>query len=66
MGSDKNEPWVNVHPNYVTKNVQTEMNDPKSHLNFFKSVTRLRQTETLRRGGLSTYIFNETVFVLNR
>jgi len=61
-----NKPWIEVHPNYITINVQTESNDPKSYLNFFKSVSRLRQTETLKRGGLATYIFNNTVFVVNR
>lgn len=59
-------PWIKVHSNYVTKNVQTELSDPKSYLNFFKSVSRLRHTETLKRGGLATYIYNEKVFVLNR
>ncbi|CAI6365687.1 unnamed protein product [Macrosiphum euphorbiae] len=62
-----NEPWVAVHPDYVTRNVQSESYDPKSYLNFFKSVSKLRQTETFKRGGLATDIFNDNkVFVLNR
>ncbi|XP_022164151.1 maltase 1-like [Myzus persicae] len=60
------EPWVAVHPDYVTRNVKSESSDPKSYLNFFKSVSKLRQTETFKRGGLATNIFNDTVFVLNR
>ncbi|XP_025207346.1 maltase 2-like [Melanaphis sacchari] len=60
------EPWIMVHPNYVTRNVKTESNNPKSYLNFFKTISKLRQTETLKRGGLAIDILNETVFVLNR
>ncbi|VVC39721.1 Glycoside hydrolase superfamily,Glycosyl hydrolase, family 13, catalytic domain [Cinara cedri] len=59
-------PWIEVQTNYKTRNVQNESNDPKSYLNFYKSVMKLRQTETLNRGGLATYIFNDTVYVLNR
>lgn len=59
-------PWIQVHQDYVTRNVQNESSDPKSYLNFFKSVVKLRQTETLKRGGLATYIFNDKVYVLNR
>lgn len=59
-------PWISVHPDYVERNVKTEYEDLKSSLNFFKTVVKLRQTETLKRGGLAAYIFNETVFVLNR
>lgn len=59
-------PWVAVHPDYVTRNVQTESYNPKSYLNFFKSISKLRQTETFKRGGLAIDIFNDTVFVLSR
>lgn len=59
-------PWVAIHPDYVTRNVQTENNNPKSYLNFFKSISKLRQTETFKRGGLAINIFNDTVFVLTR
>ncbi|XP_026813423.1 maltase 2-like isoform X2 [Rhopalosiphum maidis] len=60
------EPWVAVHPDYVTRNVQTENYNQKSYLNFFKSISKLRQTETFKRGGLEIDIFNDTVLVLNR
>lgn len=59
-------PWIALHPDYVTRNVKLETEDPKSYLNFFKSVSKLRETDTLKRGGLATDIFNDTVFVLNR
>ncbi|KAL4131502.1 hypothetical protein QTP88_008804 [Uroleucon formosanum] len=60
------EPWVEVHPDYITRNVRTESYNPKSYLNFFKSISKLRQTETFKKGGLAMNIFNDTVFVLNR
>ncbi|XP_025407324.1 maltase 2-like [Sipha flava] len=62
---DKNKPWIDVHPSYVTRNVEDEYNDPKSNLNFFKSVSKLRHTDTLKKGGLATYIFDQ-VYVLTR
>lgn len=66
LGFTNNEPWVKINPDYATRNVKTEKGQPKSFLNFFQLLARLRQCETLKRGGLATYIFNETVFVLNR
>ncbi|XP_025406533.1 uncharacterized protein LOC112680597, partial [Sipha flava] len=63
--SDKNKPWIDVYPSYVTKNVEDEYNDPKSNLNFFKSVSKLRHTDTLKKGGLATYVFDQ-VYVLIR
>jgi alpha-glucosidase len=65
-GFSDSEPWIAVHPDYVTRNVQSESYDPKSYLNFFKSISKLRQTETFKRGGLATDVFNDTVFILNR
>ncbi|XP_026806084.1 maltase 1-like [Rhopalosiphum maidis] len=64
--NNTNGPWIEVHSDYITRNVQTESKNPKSYLNFFKSVSKLRQTETIKRGGMAIDIFNDAVFVLNR
>ncbi|VVC43838.1 Glycoside hydrolase superfamily,Glycosyl hydrolase, family 13, catalytic domain [Cinara cedri] len=65
-GFSTHSTWIPVHSNYETINVKKESIDPKSYLSFFKSITALRQTETFKRGGLATYNFNNTVYVLIR
>lgn len=64
--STNNTPWLPQQPDYQIRNVQAESNEPKSYLNFFKLVSKLRQTETLKRGGLETYVFNDAIFVVRR
>jgi alpha-glucosidase len=38
-------PWLPVHENYTTKNVAAENNDPKSTLNWYRGLIRLRRAE---------------------
>ena len=51
------EPWLPVHPNYPTLNVQTALQDPNSILNFYQRLIRVRkQSKALRCGSWRTLI----------
>ena len=41
-GFTKGTPWIGVNPNYETINVETELNDENSILNFYKKMIKLR------------------------
>jgi len=43
-GFSKNAPWLPVPASYTTLNVETELKDPGSILNFYKNVLALRHT----------------------
>jgi len=45
------KPWVPVARNYKTHNVETELKDPKSILNFYKALIKLRRENIALREG---------------
>ncbi|EDS26387.1 alpha-amylase [Culex quinquefasciatus] len=58
--------WLPVGPNYKTTNVKVQEADPKSHLNVFKSLMMLRDSDTFLYGDWSTIAVNEQVFIIVR
>jgi len=51
-GFSQIKPWLPVHPNYPERNVEQQMNDPESLLNFYKKLIRIRKTSpALQRGN---------------
>lgn len=58
--------WLPVGPNYETTNVKVQEADPKSHLNVFKSLMVLRDSDTFLYGDWSTIAANEQVFIIVR
>ncbi len=42
-GFTSGPPWLKVNPNYKTVNVAAEDNDPKSCLNYFRKIVKLRK-----------------------
>jgi glycosidase len=46
------KPWLKVHPNYIHRNVEAQMADPRSLLNFYKALLRLRRLHSALRGGM--------------
>lgn len=52
------EPWLPVHHNYPRVNVEAELEDDQSILNFYRRLLRLRrQSEALRRGDWQPLIY---------
>ncbi|XP_053690081.1 maltase A3-like [Sabethes cyaneus] len=58
--------WLPVGPNYREINVKVESSDPKSHLNIFKSLMKLREKDTFLYGDWRTVVFNDYVFAIVR
>ncbi len=51
-GFSGGQPWLKVHPNYLTRNVTAQEQDPRSLLNFYRKLLELRRnTPALHRGS---------------
>jgi len=48
-GFGKGKPWLPVHPDYRTHNVETQAKDPDSVLNYYKKIIKLRRTNSTLR-----------------
>ncbi|XP_025411884.1 maltase A3-like [Sipha flava] len=59
-------PWLPVNPNYFKLNVETQKQIPTSNYNFFKKMSGLRKTDTMKYGDLSSYNITETVYIIKR
>lgn len=52
-GFTTGEPWIEINPNYAHINVQDEMNDSNSILNFYRNLIALRNgSDTLKYGDV--------------
>ena len=50
-GFSSGKPWLKVHTNYVKRNVKAQDSDPKSILNFYRKLLKLRKnTPALQKG----------------
>ena len=58
------KPWLKVHPNYPTRNVASQQEDPRSLLNFYKALLRLRRSYAALRGGVFIPLNHEPQRVL--
>ncbi|CAH0383533.1 unnamed protein product [Bemisia tabaci] len=58
--------WLPVHPNYWLKNVRTQEQDPKSHLNIFKRLVALRKSPVITHGDFETYAPKTWVYMITR
>jgi len=59
-------PWLPVNPNYYRLNVDAQRRSPTSNYNFYKSMSRLRRTDTLKHGDLQTYNVTDSVYIIKR
>lgn len=48
--------WLPVNPNHVTVNVQTELADPQSLLNWYRTLIALRRENPAMRDGSMTFL----------
>jgi len=51
-GFSTGEPWLPVHPNFMTRNVELQRNDPQSLLNFYKRIIQVRKDYPALRTGM--------------
>lgn len=64
--TDAKKPWLPVNPNYYELNVETQKKDPNSNYNFYKKMSELRNTETLKHGGLQTFNISQSIYIVMR
>jgi alpha-glucosidase len=57
--------WLPVGPDYKTRNVEAQSKDPKSILNYYKALIRLRKTNPAWFGGSMTLIDESNPNVLS-
>lgn len=60
------ETWLPIHPNYVSINVQSQREQPRSTYKYFQSLTTLRKTRALREGSFNLTVVNENVLAYTR
>ncbi|CAI6366757.1 unnamed protein product [Macrosiphum euphorbiae] len=65
-GFTKGKPWLPVNPNYYKLNVESQKKIPNSNYNFYKKMSQLRKTDTLKYGDLHTYNITKSIYILKR
>ena len=63
---DSVKPWLPINSNHVTINREFEENDPKSHLNVFKKLGRLRVEDSIQRGSIEFPYTSDNVLTFSR
>lgn len=58
--------WLPLSPTYTTVNVKQQQSDPNSHLNKYKKLLSLRQTQTYKYGTVYINALNNNVVSLVR
>lgn len=58
--------WLPVADSYKTINVQKERLDPKSHLNVFKRLTKMRKTKQVLQDGDLVTVAIDNLLILKR
>jgi alpha-glucosidase len=46
------KPWLKVHPNYMTRNVETQKTNPNSLFNFYRKLLQLRKNSSALQKGM--------------
>lgn len=66
-GFSEVKPWLPVNPNYHEINVESQLNDPNSILNFYKNLIKVRkENKTLIYGDYQRIDFDENIYAYKR
>jgi alpha-glucosidase len=58
------DPWLPVHQNYIQRNVEDQVKDPDSLLNFYKKLIAVRKAYSALRTGMFTPVTYNPVSIL--
>ncbi|XP_060864731.1 maltase A3-like [Metopolophium dirhodum] len=58
--------WLPINPNYYKINVEEQKKIPTSNYNFYKKMSQLRRTDTLKYGDLESYNIPDSVYIIKR
>ncbi|XP_027848442.1 maltase 2-like isoform X2 [Aphis gossypii] len=64
--TEEKKPWLPINPNYYKVNVEDQKKLPNSNYNFYKKMSQLRKTDTLKNGDLQTYNITKSIYILKR
>ncbi|XP_003246887.1 maltase 2 [Acyrthosiphon pisum] len=64
--TEAKKPWLPINPNYYKVNVESQKKIPTSNYNFYKKMSLLRKTDTLKNGDLQTYNITKSIYILKR
>lgn len=64
--TENKKAWLPVNPNYYNVNVESQKKIPTSNYNFYKKMSQLRKTDTLKNGDLQTYNITKSIYILKR
>lgn len=64
--TEEKKSWLPVNPNYYRLNVEAQKKIPTSNYNFYKKMSQLRQTDTLKNGDLQTFNITKSIYILKR
>jgi len=64
--TEEKKSWLPVNPNYYKLNVEDQKKIPTSNYNFYKKMSQLRKTDTLKNGDLHTYNITKSIYILKR
>ena len=62
--TDRARPWLPLHPDYTTRNVETMREDPDSLFNFYRSLIALRRSHAALREGMFNPVTYGTRFIM--
>ena len=54
--------WLPINTNYKEINVAAQKKATHSHLNFYQHVTKIRQEETFKKGGITFPLYDDSTF----
>lgn len=64
-GFSEASPWVKVHPNYSTRNVESQQKDPHSLFHFYCKLIQLRKELPALRSGMFLPLVHEPRYVFS-
>ncbi|KAK7585954.1 hypothetical protein V9T40_000133 [Parthenolecanium corni] len=64
--TSKAVPWLPVNPDFWRVNVKAQKNQPNSRYNLYKTLSKLRQTQTLKYGNFKSYLVSSWVYAFSR
>lgn len=64
--SSNDRTWLPINPNYKIINAEAQISNPKSHIEIYRRLIKLRQHDTFVYGDIMLKAFNDNVFAYAR
>ncbi|XP_026808057.1 maltase A3-like [Rhopalosiphum maidis] len=64
--TEAKKPWLPINPNYYKINVEEQKKISTSNYNFYKKMSQLRKTDTLKYGDLKLYNITDSIYIVKR